>query len=458
VKSKILNIFIIISALIILAVSPMSKTNVLNGLTVYAEDSDANETTEGQVGDYGYKVIQHYDDEWPSDVPIELRYEKFADYPAFPHYIVNIDGNRQRVYQGPSKDAVGIDRLYYGERCKVLELIENDIGEHWYIIVTKIEGEDFIGFIPTDKVAKRELRLSDMNQQVQTLTGIGSLGPVVHIENYKSLNGIAPELPSGEYYDIYGNRRGQAAAGYLDKSLQGEFRYIPDGTICIVEEIVDITDIESNNLVFNSMGEYVPATGSNHTPESIKSALDEYNMNAEPFISKVYVPSFGISLWIDSVYIDMNKQMQGGFGQTIVVDRKNQNIAVFEYDNGWKVISMSFATTGKNTETAVPTPLGFFMAIEKKDKFEYQEEGSRKIEGFAPYAIRFSGGGYLHGVPMKYEYDSKGNIKPVYTFTESILSIGTVPESHMCVRNFTSHAQFVYDWAAIGSCSVIVFE
>ena len=59
---------------------------------------------------------------------------------------------------------------------------------------------------------------------------------------------------------------------------------------------------------------------------------------------------------------------------------------------------------------------------------------------------------------MKYEFDSEGNRKPVYTYTESILSIGTVPESHMCIRNFTSHAKFMYDWIVIGSCSVIVFE
>ena len=454
-KSKIKNIFIILSVLSLLSLSGGSK--------VYAEDTDAEEPVTGQSGEYTYTVIEHYDDQWPEGVTINIEYERYNDYPTWPHYVVNLNGDRQRVYQGPSKYSNGIDSLYYGERCKVLELIQNEEGEFWYMFVTKVEGQDYIAFIQTDKVEKREFRLEDMYEHVQALAGFGSLGPVVYINNYRNLSGIPPELASGEYYDPYGYRRGQSAPGYYNSSLLGDFRYIPDGALCIIEEVIDITEIEQNSVMFNSLGEFVPSSGGiegvdSHTPESIMQTIQEYNANSVPYVTKVYVPSFGVSLYIDSVYIDMEKMMQGGFGQAVVVDRANQNSAVFEYDNGWQIISISYVTTGKSSETAVPTPLGYFMAIEQKDIFEYEEEGGDENEGFAPYAIRFSGGGYLHGVPMKYEFDSEGNRKPVYTYTESILSIGTVPESHMCIRNFTSHAKFMYDWIVIGSCSVIVFE
>ena len=172
---------------------------------------------------------------------------------------------------------------------------------------------------------------------------------MVYIDNYRNLNGIPPELPSGEYYDPYGYRRGQSATGYYNSSLQGEFRYIPDGALCIAEEVIDLTEIEQNNVMFNSTGDFVPASGGaaeigSHTPESIMQAINEYNANAVPYVTKVYVPSFGVSLYIDSVYIDLNKIMQGGFGQAVVVDRANQNSAVFEYDNGWQIISISYVT------------------------------------------------------------------------------------------------------------------
>lgn len=456
-KSKKFNILIILSILTI-AVSVFFQ----NTVTVYAEDTDTQPEI-GQIGEYTYTVIENYPDEWPESIYFNIKYEKYLDYPAWPHYIVNIDGDRQRVYQGPSRDSHGIDRLYYGERCKVLKLIQNEEGQLWYMFVTKIEGEDFVAFIETSKVEKREFRLEQMYEQLETLVETSTMGPVVYIENYKNANGIPPELPSGEYYDPYGYRRGQSATGYYNSSLTGEFRYIPDGALVVVEEIVNLTDIQIDNIMFNSYGEFVPSSEGyagmdSHSAESIQRAIEAYNQNGEDFAAKVYVPSFGVSLWIESVFIDMNKQMTGGFGQAIIVDRANQNSGVFEYDNGWKLISLSYTTTGKSSETAVPTPIGLFMAIEKKDLFEYEEEDGTRNEGFAPYAIRFSGGGYLHGVPMVYEYDSNGDRLPVYTYDEKILSIGTVPESHMCIRNYTSHALFMYEWVAIGSCSVIVFE
>jgi len=459
VKNKKFNILIILSILTV-TISLLPG----GGATVYAEDTDAEPET-GQIGEYTYTVIETYSEEWPESIYFNIEYDKYLDYPTWPNYIVNINGDRQRVYQGPSKDTHGIDSLYYGERCKVLKLIQNEIGELWYMFVTKVEGEDYVAFIETDKVEKRETQLERMYEQVEVLAGLGSMGPVVYIENYKNVNGIPPDLPSGEYYDPYGYRRGQSATGYYNSSLTGDFRYVPDGALVVVEEIVDLTDIVIDNIMFNSYGEFIPSSGGagnmdSHSAESIQRAIEAYNESGEAFAAKVYVPSFGASLWIESVFIDMDRQMSGGFGQAIVVDRANQNVGIFEYDNGWKLISVSYVTTGKSSETAVPTPLGLFMAIEKKDLFEYEEEGGTDNEGFAPYAIRFSGGGYLHGIPMKYEFDSSGNKIAVYEYQydEKILSIGTVPESHMCIRNYTSHALFMYEWVAIGSCSVIVFE
>ncbi|MGL4671009.1 L,D-transpeptidase, partial [Cetobacterium sp.] len=72
-----------------------------------------------------------------------------------------------------------------------------------------------------------------------------------------------------------------------------------------------------------------------------------------------------------------------------------------------------------------------------------------EIDGYAPYASRFSGGGYIHGVPVNL---------PRTEMIEYSQTLGTTPRSHMCVRNATSHAKYIYEWAEINKGLVIVIE
>jgi len=114
-------------------------------------------------------------------------------------------------------------------------------------------------------------------------------------------------------------------------------------------------------------------------------------------------------------------------------------------------------STGKSGGYSVKTPLGDFMAQQKVSKFYYYKDGTKELEGYAPYAVRFSAGGYLHGVPRKFKFDAAGKrIDPGPA--ESLRTLGTTPQSHMCVRNYTSYAKFIYDWFRKGQCAVIVIE
>ncbi len=79
----------------------------------------------------------------------------------------------------------------------------------------------------------------------------------------------------------------------------------------------------------------------------------------------------------------------------------------------------------------------------------YLKDGTDEKGGFAPYACRFTGGAYLHGVPVNY---------PDNKLIEYSWTLGTTPRSHMCVRNATSHAKFMYDWAEVEKTLVIVFD
>ncbi|WP_455641402.1 L,D-transpeptidase [Parabacteroides sp.] len=139
------------------------------------------------------------------------------------------------------------------------------------------------------------------------------------------------------------------------------------------------------------------------------------------------------------------------FSKAIFVDTKNQNIAALEQDSDkWLIRSMNPATTGlHHPPYAQETPPGIFVIQEKKARMIYLVDGTTETGGFAPYASRFTNGGYIHGVPVN---------APRKTLIEYSPTLGTTPRSHMCVRNATSHAKFIYDWAPVEGTLVFVFD
>lgn len=140
------------------------------------------------------------------------------------------------------------------------------------------------------------------------------------------------------------------------------------------------------------------------------------------------------------------------FDRLVFVDLKNQNISTVEkidYCN-WKILSMNPATSGVHRPPySMETPTGIFVVQEKKAKMYFLKDGTSTIQGFAPYATRFNNGGYIHGVPVN---------NPNGSIIEFSWSLGTTPRSHMCVRNASSHAKFVYDWTKTLGSLIIVFE
>ncbi|MHC1724075.1 MAG: L,D-transpeptidase [Aminipila sp.] len=234
-----------------------------------------------------------------------------------------------------------------------------------------------------------------------------------YIDNYKNRNGKAPKYKGG-VVDACGNDRSAAAPAYKNISDLDEFVYLTDGTLVEVleeDEGYTLVGVVGTDLEYSVPSQYVPTN-------------------------------------------DCLKELK----KVIVVDRTNQNIATFEKEkDNWNITSYSKATTGKMGKYHQPTPLGYYCAIEKKPKFFYVKDGTSEIEGYAPYAVRFTAGAYIHGVSTTYKYTAEGTrIDP--GINEFSSSIGTVPLSHKCVRNYTSHAKFIYDWYEHGKTIVIVIE
>ncbi|MDR0798286.1 MAG: L,D-transpeptidase [Dysgonamonadaceae bacterium] len=139
------------------------------------------------------------------------------------------------------------------------------------------------------------------------------------------------------------------------------------------------------------------------------------------------------------------------FSKVIIVDRHYQNISTFERIGcSWMIRSMNPATTGADkTVYQRPTPLGLFVLQQKVYRMYYYKDGTKDIDGYAPYANRFCQGAYIHGVPVNL---------PETEMIEYSPTLGTYPRSHMCVRNATSHAKFIYDHFPAYQSLIFVIE
>lgn len=235
---------------------------------------------------------------------------------------------------------------------------------------------------------------------------------LTYVDNYKNRNGKAPKY-KGEDIDALGNSRGAAVPAYSNIKDLNEFIYLPDGTL------VEVLEEDYKYTLINVIGTEL-----------------EYS--------------------VPNQYVASNDCLNS-LNKVIVVDRTNQNIATFEKEDIWNITSYSMATTGKEGKYHRLTPLGYYFAIEKKPEFFYVKDGTDEIEGYAPYAVRFTAGAYIHGVATSYRFTEDGN-KIDTGIKEYSSSIGTVPLSHKCVRNYTSHAKFIYDWYEHGKTIVIVIE
>jgi len=233
------------------------------------------------------------------------------------------------------------------------------------------------------------------------------------LNNYKNRNGVPPlaDSVSRDVYraiqDKYGVKRDQSVPFYRPENLSRPKRYGRDGTLVSI----------------------------------LKDTADYLWVVAAAFEGEWLVPS---------KYVD---RLGGAdFRRLIFVDRTNQNIATLEYesDTSWLVRSMNPATTGvQRPPFRRETPIGIYVVRTKLKSMAYLKDSGQGLGGYAPWASRFTGGAYVHGVPVAYP----GTVQ--YEFSRSL---GTTPRSHMCVRNATSHAKFIYDWAAVDEALVIVFD
>lgn len=250
--------------------------------------------------------------------------------------------------------------------------------------------------------------------QLETFQYIPSSWGIV--QNRKNVNGVAPLAK-----DAYGNEFNNAADRYGVERYQGIPLYDPDDLSIPERYAYDGSLIKI--IEYADTAKYV-------TAETL----------------------FFEGRWlIPTQYVKTIDTTVTRFYKTVFIDRTNQNICTIEKRGlEWVILSMNPATTGAdNPPYQKETPLGIYVVQEKKEKMIYLADGSGAYGGFAPWASRFCNGGYVHGVPVN---------APGKNIIEYSATLGTIPRSHMCVRNASSHAKFVFDWAPVGKALFFVIE
>ena len=269
--------------------------------------------------------------------------------------------------------------------------------DEWY----EVFFDNQLGYIPKSAVEKREFDWNDMMKKVDKTNkfikeAVSANKKIYVLDDYVPLGGGE----SGKR-DKFGNRANQSEFGYIDKSFK-DYINIPDRTIMVVEEEND---------------------------KYVKVKIDAYD-NGVYYLkpsSKKYLKEAGIS---------------GEVSRFIYVDRASQNEMIIEKSgNGWNVVTSSFVTTGKDAGNSFATPYGTFLIAYSKPVMSYTGSGGGVV-GDAKYAVRFSGGGYMHGIPSVFEPKNTREQRKAATAKK----IGTYPESHKCIRHYDDQIKFIYEW------------
>ncbi len=358
-------------------------------------------------------LIEQYNTKVPGDISVDIRYNEY-DIP-FDYLLITSEG--VKIYTEPSINSNKLGAANFFVKVKLEgrvkgEYVEESKSNEWYLLSWMDKGKMVYGYVPKNAGEPRTFRFDEMIQSIRKLEDEINTTKYGYISNYKDRNG-SPPLKDGKAIDEFGIQAYQSAPAYYSLEDKANFRYFPDGMIVfILGEQDDYFRVK--NLIYD--GEY----------------------------------------WIPKNYVSFDDNLDV-LTKVVVVDKANQNEAVFEKtEENWTLISYTLATTGATEQNKYETPTGFFKVLEKRDRFYYINDKTRELGGYAPYGTRFTAGAYIHGVPVDFEKKDGENVDP--GMQEYLFTIGTTPRSHKCVRNYTSHAKFIYDWADVNNTSVIAID
>ena len=360
-------------------------------------NDNSNNSAQNQNINSSYSYIKQYFGKRPENLTFNFGYDKHSPRDMDEFVFIK---TATSIRKEPNSNAKVIKSATYSQKYKTTGIVKTNVGnksDEWY----EVFFDNQLGYIPKSAVEKREFDWNDMMKKVDKTNkfikeAVSANKKIYVLDDYVPLGGGE----SGKR-DKFGNRANQSEFGYIDKSFK-DYINIPDRTIMVIEEEND---------------------------KYVKVKIDAYD-NGVYYLkpsSKKYLKEAGIT---------------GEVSRFIYVDRSSQNEMIIEKSgNGWNVVTSSFVTTGKDAGNSFATPYGTFLIAYSKPVMSYTGSGGGVV-GDAKYAVRFSGGGYMHGIPSVFDPKNTREQRKAATAKK----IGTYPESHKCIRHYDDQIKFIYEW------------
>lgn len=343
------------------------------------------------------KLVEIYRNKMPKWLKVDLKYTynlpKYLEYV----YVKSVDAT---VRQSPASDSQGIAKYPYNTKLKLIEKMENQYGNVWYKVETPT-GK--VGYISERLVEERRFRFDVMMGKIKELEEF----IVTEKANGKDLYTVNSYVPNPNNVNF--KREKDKYGVSLDQNILG---YYSGGSLVVPDKsILSVAEDKGDKVVVNVA--------------SIKEG----------------------PLTIEKRYLTQVPRVSENFRKIIAIDIENQNFGVFEKMNGeWVLISYVYTKTGMESQVGFETPRGFFVIPMLKYEMGYRSEVGEN-QGYAKYAMRFSGGGYLHGTPLNYEEE----MNRAYFLQQKEFTLGTIPGTRKCIRTSEEHARFLFNWILGGN-------
>lgn len=339
------------------------------------------------------EVVKVYNNSIPADVKTNIKY-KGSDLPKLLNYIF-VKTKVGNVRKSPSGASQLIYQIGFNEKLKVVEEIKyKNSNTTWY----KVETPNGMGYISSIYCDDRSFRFEKMLQRIHELEKFVDDNNMAHIP-LASINSYVPN-PFNKNLETMKDKYGTA----LDQNILGDY----DGEKIVVPD------------------------------RSVVSILSEGKKKADVRVEGIKE----FPLTIEKKYLTNYPDISKGFRKVVAIDIRNQNLGAFEKINGeWVLISYIYAKTGIDSKLGFETPKGSFIVPTLKYDMGYRGNFGEDL-GVARYAIRFSGGGYLHGTPIEHKEDANRD----FFLNLKETGLGTFKGTRKCVRNTEKHARFLFDW------------
>lgn len=350
--------------------------------------------------DTGYnEILELYNNHrLPKSLSVKLEYSK--DLPQYLKYVLvrGVEGNLRDI---PSTTNSKLIKAYpFGTKLKAFKKVKNKYGNVWY----EVEGPDGKkGFISENMVYFREFKFDTM------------LNKIKEIETFVNAQ-------KAEGKKVY------ATSSYRPNPNNTNLSWEKDKYGMTIDQSI-VGEIGNEKI-------FIP-------DRSLLSIVKEDKNSA--YVKVASIPDS--PLRIDKKYIDRRSSLTDNFKKVIAIDLTNQNFALFEKSGDtWNLISYVYSKTGMDSQVGFETPKGFFSVAMAKYEMPYRDLDGLS-QGYAMFATRFSGGGYLHGTPINYEEE----INREFFKTMKEADMGTFSGTRKCIRTSEEHAKFVFDWVLEGA-------